>query len=1333
MAHLDASFPGGTDGLPRYNVVNAQIPDGAYPKMGQPGGYGGFPGHVTLLHGYHLAGGMFQTEARTGPDGAPGKGGAGGDVSPPNVQLGNELVPTGTFISRRTWENVLEAYGAFYAPGDGPPAQPNLLIPPYAHDNPLDISVARSANGTYSIRDNIVAVAIAAGLQSQYRPKPSATEPIRSSVRLPFARSVLLVQSSFPRGYAWFNVKDNYRVANDLHVYQNAVEGYAPVEPDGDATVRLIVHRATTPPADLYLRGREPAAGETIVGPFPTGYQARASDAYVYVDQRPGTVPLETYWNAQRQDYATVASDSSRQWALQNGYALARVEGYVYADYRPGTRPLRRYNNPLRGDSFTSTALPADLAHYIRPFYPGSLNLWVADAADADALCPAPETTEPVETIRTNWYRTVYDLVPAYPQHLLERAHHSYRSGDFQAARPTYLDVRTFLANSDYTDPVAAAEVERSLGNGDTGKDFFGFSPDAVEPTSPARGIDGSALFTTYSDHVRWFNGTILATDLATLTQEQFLGHLHEFRQQRQAIIRELSGEIETLRSEIVAEDLVIEGLAFDIGATIRSNGRRSELLASWARHVQAKIDEMTQPQSVCTECLAFETFWNGVKLVTSVVSMIYGYYQAAVSFVQATDELMQVADAYATIDQYEAQLAEADQDGRTAEAAILRGQIHNAGNQLSSERTQFSSAWNSFTSALNRATSATERASQLLSQLNTSTTGWTSADAVRFRDDVLLAENFGISGGLTYLVIREQIQHDQELLYSKITALRAAEHRRAALTGRLIFLVQEKSIRSAEAEYLDEMIELAEDGIADREAVRRELIRLGQPLLDALLMKFQEARIRMKYWNLSASAASTRYDRYIGNPVAIAQVLQEEQALRAEWTDWVNDNSNVGVVTLVVAANGPPPLATLPVGGANDLVVFQRGELVRPSWLLQIDPLILTRVVTQIAAVFEPHVADTGRLADAMAETFTREVAGQRTLLEVNELAPGTVFREITERELQTYPALRALLDSEVGDVELALLYSLAKAGVSTTTLGQLATEPRLPTVIRERMPRLRTAYEYVLPLLYERVVRSARVVSDSLRVLGPDAAARAQLLLDAFAPSITVAAYGLNDRDMDVEVIGSFDPDFPTDPILGATRANDKNVLLAVVLLHAGIDSAGVREIAAQLAAGSDLRVRLEELAMEALWDGRLRRSVLEREHRFGFSIDENLLYQAPNVSGTFKHRYLDATVEVTTADGVLPSVILAKTGENRWMVPDGSSRQGVEMEVSGAQRTVLTGPVQLPPGFVLEDYHRSALFGRAILGDWQISIKLKGNTRPLRDVGTVMIRFLYGSSSA
>ena len=83
------------------------------------------------------------------------------------------------------------------------------------------------------------------------------------------------------------------------------------------------------------------------------GYWEIRVEGHIFSEQLPGTVPLKLYWNNEREDNFTVATEAGIRDANTVGYWEIRVEGYIFPDAQAGTVPLKLFWNGDRGDNIT--------------------------------------------------------------------------------------------------------------------------------------------------------------------------------------------------------------------------------------------------------------------------------------------------------------------------------------------------------------------------------------------------------------------------------------------------------------------------------------------------------------------------------------------------------------------------------------------------------------------------------------------------------------------------------------------------------------------------------------------------------------------------------------------------------------------------------------------------------------------------------------------------------------------------------------------------------------------------------------------------------------------
>ncbi|WP_439678640.1 hypothetical protein [Embleya sp. MST-111070] len=83
------------------------------------------------------------------------------------------------------------------------------------------------------------------------------------------------------------------------------------------------------------------------------GYLLIRYEPWVYADPEAGTVPLQLYWHAGREDNASVADINSLDTVAATGYTYIRTQGWLYATPGPGRVPLYLYWHAGRQDFLT--------------------------------------------------------------------------------------------------------------------------------------------------------------------------------------------------------------------------------------------------------------------------------------------------------------------------------------------------------------------------------------------------------------------------------------------------------------------------------------------------------------------------------------------------------------------------------------------------------------------------------------------------------------------------------------------------------------------------------------------------------------------------------------------------------------------------------------------------------------------------------------------------------------------------------------------------------------------------------------------------------------------
>lgn len=919
--------------------------------------------------------------------------------------------------------------------------------------------------------------------------------------------------------------------------------------------------------------------------------------------------------------------------------------------------------------------------------------------------------TEQLQILDENWYSVVYQLVPEYPERLAKRADRAYRAGDFISALSLYQDLIAFSDNSAFESEELVSDALYRIEIGNLGLDYFGFRPDTIIPVSPSREVD---LITHYSSAVKFFNGAIRDAIASNMESENFILILEEFSRQRGDIMSELQDSLTATQFNLSALMLDRDAMRHEIDATYRANIRMGGLLESWVNYVNDRIEKLkdeapTPPKHDWKFYL--ERIWTAIKLIVAVIAVVYGYVGAANKAMDAGEKLVETDSNYDELAQAVEEANETLDTLTSEEAEALTERMLGAYTKLQRNTDQFFDLVKSASDELVKAMEKTRQLKEKFEELRTVGDTWTESEAIDFRNNVLLAEQIGVSGGMTYLQIQEQMLLNDDLLVAKYLALEAAQIRCMHSSERIISLTKELLRHEANRRYLLDVIDAIDSENAEISSVASQLNKIGQGVLDAMMRRVQEHTFQLKFLELDTTPSSGRYDRFIECSVDVGAVLNEELQLKEKISAWIANNANIGRLKVVVSRTSLSELGKLIFVSPHELDNFSIGEYVRISQIYGIEPLRETQLVRNIADAVNARLDYPARLLTILTEQFPDEA--------------GIATKYIVSRERQYHTILN---DPAVTleDREVVLAYAMATGGVTPPILGEILSQSNLVNPLKSSLQKLATIWPTLSFEIISEDVKSVRQVSQAIALERANPSAVAAILDDAFIVSGSPALlnrFHINSNDVQNDIADSYDHDFSDYEVLGSIHNSDVNIILAITLLYAGLDKSQLQAVANQYSAGHIIGDRLASMLPE--WDN-LRRSVLERKHTLRLDIVRDDFMTVPNTSGTYEHRFLAGRAELESLSGALElSVVLKKLPEDLYE-KEASGILAIAFPVE--DQIVFPDTIATPPSFVLSDYHYNALFGRSVLGGWELILFKKGNTPSLPDIQKFELEIIY-----
>jgi len=936
--------------------------------------------------------------------------------------------------------------------------------------------------------------------------------------------------------------------------------------------------------------------------------------------------------------------------------------------------------------------------------WPSTLGISLYGGSDGEPLPPLQKVTEDLRTLAIDWYKSVYDLVPEYPERLYRRADKLYRSGEFTSALPFYQDVLAFSQMSPFDNQDIIADANYRIRIGSLGLDYFGFRPNLLIPVSPSREID---LITRYSDTVKFFNESIYQVRDSLNRNQQFIDLLNEFSRQHEQVMEKIKDEITLTEVEIVAISLEIKQDQHEIEAMLQANIRMGNILLVWAQRVNDKIAEL-EAQEI-EEVSEWLEMWHIFKLFAAICITIYTWGAAVASLIKASDELAE----------YESQVSVLlEEENHTVDAEVI--EIDRSSTSFLQELEylkDIGQILSKFKDDMNKAIRSTTDLSNQLKALNAGSNQWTEQEAQDFKNDVLLAEEIGVSGGMTYLQIQEQMVLNDDLLIGKQLELDAAYIRREMQLEHLDALVQQFALQELNRQYLQSVIDSVDQIDREISSVIDQLTRIGQGDLDALLTRLQTTQFQMKFLELNTALTIGRYDKFIENMTDVASVLQDELALRQRIAAWINANSNLGRLKIFISSTDLSAIGNLVLMRPNEIETFSTGEYIRPSFIIQIEPIREVRETQALGDAIRSRLGNPTKLAEFLMGQFP-----------ISDPIEDAQMLENIKRERSHFSLLDSSPVGSLTDREILLAYACAVGGITSPILADLLTQRSLSGSLWTSLSKISMIWNELAPQIINEDTMSLRVVTEMLRQeLGtpPRVVDVLNKVLTKSGSTVELSRFHLNSDDILKEIETSHDPDFPDCEVLATIHNhNDINVVLAIILLYAGFDSEHLTTVASQYSVNHPIGERLKSLIPE--WEN-LRRSILEKQHIIKISVLRDQLLDLPNISGTYEHRILGARAALESGGHLLPlSLILQK------LPPDLFEKEGggnlVELILPIENKIIFPDAIGTPSSFVIDDYHYDALFGRSVLGDWELMITNKGDQPSLPIINMIHLEFIY-----
>jgi hypothetical protein len=969
---------------------------------------------------------------------------------------------------------------------------------------------------------------------------------------------------------------------------------------------------------------------------------------------------------------------------------------------------------------------------------PDSMRLVLYDGLNGEPKPALPTETEALSSLIKNWCQAIYELLPEYPLGQYEQADEAYRRGDFDLAAELYDVVLSFAQEVPAFQQDQASVVSDTRYRRDrisAGYDYFGFTADTIIPISPTRDYLPLPLTTAYSDTVEFYAEAIRDKYDSIETIETGKEVIQEFLADHQLTVTGIQEMMATLDMEMAILESETDAMEQEINALYWANQRLSGLLQRWAQRVDDKIKELQKKQEEEEPGWwnVVIAVWNVIKLVASIVAVCYGFVAAVAASIDALEKLGELGDHINDLRIACGELVSNLDDWSWEQISEYLDAMKGVTKEIEAWYDKAEQAWKEADSKLQEVKATFEETRAKLDQLTA--VDMTETDAKNFQNNVLLADEIGVSGGMDYLQIQEQIYLNSDILGARYSSLEALTLRRVKLAYQALSLARELAAHKAEAKHLNELLGAYQWNIERKQAALEHLTNLGQHSLDALMHQLAGQTRQLKFLNLDKDPSPGHYAYFIDEEGDAGAVLQAKDQLLADMMDWIEENNNTSRLKVVVT--DAPDYAGNPGGitivDPAALARFSRGRYLRPARILEIEPLRETLLVARLAEGISNRRSDPGELARLLISQFLVEEGSAYHLIAPHALGfdvPPEVVGTMLSRERAHHPLLDAFPSGPLDDTTVALAYSLARGGV---TLAQLIsvleqTSIVIPAPLKSKLKTLKSAWVALSSDINGEQVKSLRSVVEAVQqAAGNPAGMRAVLdeALTAGGQFVWLGHFHLDQQDIQDEITNSYDPDVE-EAVLARTYSGEPgHVIAAVILLYAGLDATKLGSLAVVYATNPNPLGDCITNILKPQWNT-LRASILEKRHDIEIRITHEDYMGIPNASETFREiRYLAAWAKIPTSIDLLleklpPDVYLRETAVG--------AAETIDFTFENADDIVAESPVTTPPGLNVADVHFSDLFGRSILGKWALGFTYKGNRPALPPLNLIELEFLH-----
>jgi hypothetical protein len=443
--------------------------------------------------------------------------------------------------------------------------------------------------------------------------------------------------------------------------------------------------------------------------------------------------------------------------------------------------PIRIWVSAVHAGSPLSALTNYPVDNSVATPKPNSMHLYLDYGPRGEPKPALPTEKESLNSLIKNWYQAIYELLPEYPLGQYKQADEAYRRGDFNLAADLYDVVLCFaqeVPDFQAGQATVVSDAGYRLDRISAGYDYFGFTADTIIPTSPTRDYLPLPLTTAYSDTVEFYAEAIQGKFDSIETIEMGKDVIQQFLTGYQLTTTDIQESMAMLDMEMAILESETDAMEQEINAIHWANQRLSGLLQRWAQRVDDKIKQLQKEKE--DEGPGFwdvlTAIWNVIELVVSIVMVCYGFVAAVAASIDALQKLGKLGDHINDLRIACGELVSNLDDWSWEQISEYLDAMKGVTKEIEAWYADVKQAWEEADSKLQKVKATFEETRTKLDQLTA--VDMNETEAIDFQNNVLLADEIGVSGAMDYLQIQEQIYLNNDILGARYSSLEALTER---------------------------------------------------------------------------------------------------------------------------------------------------------------------------------------------------------------------------------------------------------------------------------------------------------------------------------------------------------------------------------------------------------------------------------------------------------------------------------------------------------------------------------------------------------------------------